>query len=610
MSQSIHILSHQLISQIAAGEVVERPAAVAKELIENSLDAQCTRIEVEVEQGGIKRLRVRDDGCGIPASQLALALTRHATSKVSEIADLETITTFGFRGEALPSIAAVSRLTLISRSAREETAFSITVGADGRIEVPRPAAHPVGTTVDLYDIFYNVPARRKFLRSVNTEFAHLELVVRRVAMARPDIGVQLRHQGRLVLDVAASAGDDAAVAARLNCLLGQHFTTQSLRLDETAGALRLHGWVMRPAFSRSQSDQQFFYVNGRMVRDKLVGHAVRQAFSDVLHHGRQPVYLLFLELPPPQVDVNVHPAKSEVRFRENRQVHDFIFRSIYKRLSQGTLALVEKSQPPVFDKSPQPPFAKGGLLSSPLEKDASFSPPLEKGGLGGIYQNSTISQQLHDESARYQIDQAFQQPAPLTVQPPLLGTALAQLNGIYLLAQSAAGLVIVDIHAAHERIGYERLKNAWRKGQIARQVLLLPVTVQVSLREAEALEAQKEMLARLGLIIDRIDIDRLLVREIPALLQQVDIEQLVRDLFADLVVCGNSSGIEEAINSVFATMACHSAVRANRQLTLTEMNALLAEMAITERSDQCNHGRPTWIVLNYHELDRLFARGR
>ncbi|MBV5308956.1 DNA mismatch repair endonuclease MutL [Chromatium okenii] len=599
MSHSIHILSHQLISQIAAGEVVERPASVAKELIENSLDAQCTRIEIEVEQGGIKRLRVRDDGCGIPAAQLGLALTRHATSKVSEAADLEAITTFGFRGEALPSIAAVSRLTLISRPATENAAWSVTVGADGRIEAPRPAAHPVGTSVDLYDIFYNMPARRKFLRSVNTEFAHLEQVVRRVALARPDIALQLRHQGRLVLDVAASADDDAGVASRLNQLLGQNFSAQSLRLDETAGGLRLHGWVMRPAFSRSQADQQFFYVNGRMVRDKLVGHAVRQAFSDVLHHGRQPVYLLFLELPPPQVDVNVHPAKAEVRFRDNRQVHDFLFRSIYKRLSQGTLALEQSFQLPGANKSPQPPFAKGGLLTSPFTKEALKTPPFVKGGQGGI-----SSRQLHDEPARYQIDQTFQQPAPL------LGTALAQLNGIYILAQSAAGLVIVDIHAAHERIGYERLKSAWRNGQIARQVLLLPLTVQVSLREAEVLDTHTEMLTQLGLMIDRIDVDRVLVREIPALLQQVDIEQLVRDVFADLVVCGESSGIEEATNTVFAKMACHGAVRAHRQLTLAEMNTLLADMATTARSDQCNHGRPTWIVLQYHELDRLFARGR
>ncbi|WP_347338048.1 hypothetical protein [Chromatium okenii] len=363
--------------------------------------------------------------------------------------------------------------------------------------------------------------------------------------------------------------------------------------------MRLHGWVMRPAFSRSQADQQFFYVNGRMVRDKLVGHAVRQAFSDVLHHGRQPVYLLFLELPPPQVDVNVHPAKAEVRFRDNRQVHDFLFRSIYKRLSQGTLALEQSFQLPGANKSPQPPFAKGGLLTSPFTKEALKTPPFVKGGQGGI-----SSRQLHDEPARYQINQAFQQPAPL------LGTALAQLNGIYILAQSAAGLVIIDIHAAHERIGYERLKSAWRNGQIARQVLLLPLTVQVSLREAEVLDTHTEMLTQLGLVIDRIDVDRVLVREIPALLQQVDIEQLVRDVFADLVVCGESSGIEEATNTVFAKMACHGAVRAHRQLTLTEMNTLLADMATTERSDQCNHGRPTWIVLQYHELDRLFARGR
>lgn len=616
MSTPIRLLPSHLINQIAAGEVVERPASVVKELIENSLDAGCGRIEIEVEQGGVKRLRVRDDGRGIPRDQLALALARHATSKVAALADLEAVVTLGFRGEALPSIASVSRLTLTSRTALSEAsagddgrAWEVTVGADGQVEEPRPAAHPVGTSVDLRELFFNTPARRKFLRSDKTEFGHLEQVVRRIALARPDIGFQLRHNGRPVLDLAAANGNEADILTRLDRLLGNGFSAQSLALDESAVDLRLHGWVMRPAFSRSQADQQFFYVNGRMVRDKLVTHAVRQAFGDVLHHGRHPAYVLFLEIPPRLVDVNVHPAKHEVRFREGRQVHDFLFRSLQRRLSQGTLGA-----------SPVSAGTFGALPSTEGEGDRVAA---DVRAASRPSRPSTLSLGIGDARGRYRADQAFQRSlsdadlatAETPVQKgdpeiPPLGYALAQLNGVYLLAQSTDGLIIVDIHAAHERIGYERLKTAWKDGRLVRQPLLLPLTVQVSPREADLLEGQSPVLDRLGLTIERLGVDSLVVREVPALLRQADMERLVRDLLADLTEHGSSGRVEEAIDSVLATMACHGAVRANRRLTLDEMNALLREMEAVERIDQCNHGRPTWVRVSHGELDRLFSRGR
>lgn len=616
MPNPIRILSNHLINQIAAGEVVERPASVLKELIENSLDAGCRRIEVEVEQGGVKRLRVRDDGNGIPRDELPLALSRHATSKLARLEDLDAVASLGFRGEALPSIASVSRLTLTSRvrsgDAAEGSAWEVSVGIDGEVEGPRPAPHPVGTTVDVRDLFFNTPARRKFLRTEKTELDHVEQIFRRVALARPDVVMSLTHNGRALHSLAAGA-DPATVGARLDRLLGKGFSEQSLAVDESAVDLRLHGWVMRPAFSRSQADQQFFYVNGRMVRDKLVTHAIRQAFSDVLHHGRHPAYVLFLELPARLVDVNVHPAKHEVRFRESRQVHDFIFRALHRRLSEGALAAVP-------DESPTAVLPSGGGLDarapeSPPRSSGRYSAPPRSGGVGdgrGAYQASLAFQQPSGPSAS-----EAPTPGPLSAataaeagEPPPMGFALAQLNGVYLLAQAPDGLLLVDIHAAHERIGYERLKTAWSQGQVVPQPLLVPLTVHVSPREAELAESHRETLARLGLRLDRIDAGALVVREVPAILRQADMEQLVRDLLADLSEHGRSERLEEAVNGVLATMACHGAVRANRRLTLEEMNALLRDMERTERIDQCNHGRPTWVKLTHAELDRLFSRGR
>lgn len=602
-TRSIRVLSGHLINQIAAGEVVERPAAVAKELIENSLDAGCTRVEIDVEQGGVKRIRVRDDGAGIHPEQLALALSRHATSKVADLADLEAVETLGFRGEALPSIASVSRLTLTSRAAGESAGMEISVGLEGVPGEPCPASHPRGTTVDVRDLFYNTPARRKFLRTDKTEFGHLEQVVRRIALVRHDLGFLLRHNGRTVLDLPPAGEGGLRVRQRLDVLLGPGFAEQALDIDEQAVDLRLHGWVLRPAFSRSQPDQQFFYVNGRMVRDKLVTHAIRQAFSDVLHHGRHPAYLLYLSTPPRVVDVNVHPAKHEVRFREGRQVHDFIFRSLSRRFASGLLG--------ESDLTAGAPSEFAGGLPSQSTGGRDFSVAGETPS-----QTGRLSLRVGESVRRYGADLRFQQPEPSSAMEcsegdvPPLGYALAQLNGVYLLAQGQDSLILVDIHAAHERIGYERLKDAWAKGGVTPQPLLVPVSFQVGPREADLLDTHRESLILAGLVVDRMGPGAVTVREAPALLRDADLERLVRDLLSDLAVHGASERVSEAINAVLSTMACHGAVRANRRLTLPEMDALLRDMERIERADQCNHGRPTWVKMTHAELDRLFSRGR
>ncbi|NEV60928.1 DNA mismatch repair endonuclease MutL [Thiorhodococcus minor] len=627
MPNPIRILSDHLVNQIAAGEVVERPASVLKELIENSLDAGCRRIDVEAEQGGVKRLRVRDDGRGIPRDELPLALSRHATSKLARLQDLDAVASLGFRGEALPSIASVSRLTLTSRASQVDdtsdtgvSGWEVSVGIDGELDGPRPAPHPEGSTLDVRDLFFNTPARRKFLRSERTELDHLEQVFRRVALARPDVAMSLKHNGRVLQSLPSAETDPAGVSARLDRLLGKGFVDKALALEEAAVDLHLRGWVLQPAFSRSQADQQFFYVNGRMVRDKLVTHAIRQAYSDVLHHGRHPAYVLFLELPPRLVDVNVHPAKHEVRFRESRQVHDFLFSALHRRLSRGASASeqADAGQPgigppnaPAGTASSTPASAASDFADRPQGRDPLGTPSLGKDRIG-------------EDRRAYQASLSFQRPtvggsaqggappeAPSgTEQPSALGYALGQLNGVYLLAQAEDGLLLVDIHAAHERIGYERLKAAWSRGQVVSQPLLVPMSVHVSPREAELIEGHRDGLGRLGLRVDRIDAGSLVVRDVPAILKDADIEQLVRDLLSDLAEHGHSGRLEEAINGVLATMACHGAVRANRRLTLDEMNALLRDMERTQRIDQCNHGRPTWIKLTYAELDRMFARGR
>jgi len=605
VTQKIHLLPSQLVNQIAAGEVVERPASVVKELVENSLDAGAQRIEVEVERGGVKLLRVRDDGRGIAREELALALARHATSKVASLQDLEGVKSMGFRGEALPSIASVSRLELVSRAADADQAWRIDSDADE----PVPAAHPTGTSVTVRDLFYNTPARRKFLRTERTELGHLDTQVRRLALARMDVGLRLSHNGRESFQVRGAA-DRPGQERRLAQLLGAAFLENALFLEQEVGNLRLYGWVARPAFSRSQADMQHFFVNRRMVRDRLVTHAVRQAYRDVLYHGRHPAYVLYLELDPRLVDVNVHPSKHEVRFREGRMVHDFLFRTL-ERVLAATRPGGEVQEEAIEGGGEAP------VTAGPTPAGAPPSEP----GRAALSRSQQASMPLHvaERPSGYRASFRMQRPAataPLSQAPaatetmPPLGFALAQLHGVYILAQAADGMVLVDMHAAHERITYERFKSQLEERGITRQPLLLPVRVAVSGREADLADANQELLTELGLEVDRLGDETLLVRAIPAMLQGTDAERLLRDLISDLVVLGSSDRIRREIDKVLATMACHGSVRANRRLTVDEMNALLRDMERTERADQCNHGRPTWVKLSMGELDRLFLRGR
>ncbi len=604
----IRRLPTQLVNQIAAGEVVERPASVVKELLENSLDAGARRVEIEIEQGGAKLIKVRDDGAGIPRDQLALALSRHATSKVASFEDLEAIDSMGFRGEALPSIGSVSRLRLVSRSQESEQAWELEGDGSDRVAEPKPAAHPQGTSVEVRDLFYNTPARRKFLRTEKTEFSHVQGLVQRLALVRFDVGFILQHNRKPIFSLPPCA-DRQAREARIAELLGGAFLDNALYHEEQAGDLTLGGWIARPAFSRSQADMQYFYVNQRMVRDKLVTHAVRQAYQDVLYHGRHPAYLLFLSLDPRKVDVNVHPTKHEVRFRDSRSVHDFLFRGVHRALA-GTRPqeqTTEQGQPEAAATGPQPAGGsethagsrQGEIPWSLAEPAAVYRAGFE------LQRPESIPLSPQEATASLQTGHA-----PAEALAPPLGYALAQLHGVYILAQNARGLVLVDMHAAHERITYERFKQTYRQGGIVNQPLLVPVTVQVSPREADLAERLSESLELLGIEVSRMGQGTLAVRGIPALLQGADAESLLRDLLSDLAEHGESRRLEREVDQVLATMACHGSVRANRKLTMEEMNALLREMERTERADQCNHGRPTWVQLEMAELDRLFLRGR
>ncbi len=604
----IHALPPQLINQIAAGEVVERPASVVKELVENSLDAGATRIEVEVEQGGVRLLRVRDNGGGIYHDDLALALSRHATSKITSLEELEQVRSMGFRGEALPSIASVSRLTLSSKAAEEGSGWTVNGDGGEKVAPPSPSAHPQGTTVEVRDLFYNTPARRKFLRTEKTEFRHIETLVKRLALSRFDISFQLLHNQREVLSLPL-ADQRREQERRLVELLGRGFLDQALYIEREQAGLRLSGWVARPAFSRSQADMQYFYVNGRMVRDRLVTHAVRQAYQDVLYHGRHPAYVLYLEIDPVLVDVNVHPTKHEVRFRDGRMAHDFVFRTLHKGLAET------RPGPEIDTETGEvlTPDTSSASLQTEVTESTSTDRP-------AAYQRP-LGLQVRESSRGYQASFDIQHPALsgkdsapdgviVDENVPPLGYALAQLKGIYILAENCEGLVLVDMHAAHERVTYERFKQARADNSIASQPLLVPVSVAVSRREADIAEQHQSLFAELGLEVNRLDQEMLVVRAIPILLQGADAEKLLRDLLSDIVVYGSSERINNEINQVLATMACHGSVRANRRLTIAEMNALLRDMERTERSDQCNHGRPTWTQLDMASMDRLFLRGR
>ncbi|RNL60951.1 DNA mismatch repair endonuclease MutL [Zhongshania marina] len=616
----IRLLDPRLANQIAAGEVVERPASVVKELLENSLDAGARRIELEIEDGGVKLIRVRDDGEGIAHEDLPLALSRHATSKISALEDLESVASLGFRGEALASISSVSRLSL--STAREGSDSGWSARSEGRDmeAVLAPIAHPRGTTVEVRDLFFNTPARRKFLRTEKTEFSHLEDVVKRQALSRYDVGFSLRHNGRAVHSLKP-ADNQLEQERRLAAVCGPAFMEQALYIDREAMGLRLWGWVALPSFSRSQADLQHFYVNGRYVRDRLVVHAVRQAYRDVLFHGRHPAFVLYLELAPASVDVNVHPTKHEVRFRDGRTVHDFIFRTLHK-----VLADVRPDTVPQNASLPQVPGEP--MLAMPetqsamalADNTAGSSPELVSPmNSAGAYQSQYRPQlssfqpsSVADQQAAYQRLQAAPQnngAAEDGLAPPL-GYALAQLKGVYILAENQQGLVLVDMHAAHERITYERMKNARDGEGIRSQPLLVPMNLAVSEREADCAEQHGDVFAELGMRIERAAAESVIVRELPTILADTSVEQLVRDVLSDLLEFGSSDRIRAHINEILSTMACHGSVRANRRLSLPEMNSLLRDMEATERSGQCNHGRPTWVQVGMAELDKWFLRGR
>ncbi len=612
-SRTIQRLATRLANQIAAGEVVERPASVIKEALENSLDAGATRIEVDLEGGGVQLMRVRDDGTGIPEQDLPLALARHATSKISSIDDLEAVGTLGFRGEALASIASVSRLSLTSNAdgTGSSGTTATTEGRDMTVTLA-PAPHPRGTTLEIRDLFYNTPARRKFLRTEKTELGHIEEVFKRQALARTEVAFSLRHNGR-VLHNLAPATDAVSRERRVAQVCGTAFMEQAVALSRESGPIALHGWVGLPTFSRSQADLQYFFVNGRVIRDKLVTHAIKQAYRDVLFHGRHPAYVLFLEVDPRVVDVNVHPTKHEVRFREGREVHSFIFSTLNRCLAD----LSPGEGPATADPASADAAATGWAAAPGLGGIPLGVPPAGGGGYGTPMNQANLGAlaRLYGTSTSHVADRGSAGAAP-AVEPqpeaeiPPLGFALAQLQGVYILSENAQGLVLVDMHAAHERITYERLKGLRSDTGIKTQPLLVPQTVAVSAREVAVAVDMADNLRALGLLVEPAGEEQLVVRELPIALIDTPVEALVRGVLADMQAYGSSDRVRAHEDELLSTMACHGSVRANRRLTLPEMNALLRDMEITERSGQCNHGRPTWVQLGMSDLDRLFLRGR
>ncbi|HIE4564763.1 TPA: DNA mismatch repair endonuclease MutL [Stenotrophomonas maltophilia] len=619
-----------LINQIAAGEVVERPASVVKELVENAIDAGASRVDIDLEEGGVRLIRIRDNGSGIAPEQLPLAVSRHATSKIADLDDLESVATLGFRGEALPSIASVSRFTLSSRRAHDEHGSALQIEG-GKIGDVTPRAHAPGTTVEVRELFYNVPARRKFLRAERTELGHIEEWLRSLALARPDVELRVSHNGKASRRYKPG---DLYSDTRLAETLGEDFANQAVRVDHSGAGLRLHGWIAQPHYSRASADQQYLYVNGRSVRDRSVAHAVKMAYGDVLYHGRQPAYVLFLELDPTRVDVNVHPAKHEVRFRDSRLVHDFVYRTLKDALADtragmsaqeigaGAMHPVDAAAAPMASTAGASGF---GLVRGPAPGAGSGG---GGGGFSGWRPQQPLGLQVADApaayAALYAAPSGAERGAALPPMPtenglpvtsadagvPPLGYAIAQLHGIYILAENAEGLIVVDMHAAHERIGYERLKNAHDGIGLQSQPMLVPITLAVGEREADTAESEADTLAALGFEVTRAGPGSLHVRSIPALLAHAEPEGLLRDVLTDLREHGQSRRVATARDELLSTMACHGAVRANRRLTVPEMNALLRDMEITERSGQCNHGRPTWARFSLAEIDRWFLRGR
>ena len=587
MTGRIRPLSEFIANQIAAGEVVERPASIVKELVENSLDAQASSIRVDIERSGVKRIRVRDDGQGIHADDLALAVARHATSKIAAATDLGEIATLGFRGEALASVASVARLAITSRPRDAGSAWRLEV-AGGALLSHRPAAHPPGTTVEVSDLFYNTPARRKFLKTERTESLHVQDAYRRIALANPGVSFELSAGTRTLDNLAPGSNAD-----RVGAVFGERFLAESTRIDESGPGMRLHGWIGLPTFSDSRATRQRFFVNGRPVQDRLAAHAVRQAYRDVLFHGRHPVFVLFLALESSMVDVNVHPTKNEVRFRDSRDVHDFVFGKLSRALRDvrpGATARYRTSD------GPDAPAA-GGQRTFGFER-----------GDRREFESTSLASLFHEHDRGLELRDG-ELPEASTGTPPL-GYAVAQIHGIYILAENERGLVIVDMHAAHERITYERLKTQLLDGAVDRQRLLVPLALDVSATEADLIEAKSRELEDMGLVMERNGPASVVVREVPALLFDTDIEQLARDVLADFAAFGDSAILAERQERLLAGTACHASIRANRRLSIDEMNALLRDMETTENAGQCNHGRPTFVVQPLDALDRLFLRGQ
>lgn len=621
----INKLSDHLATQIAAGEVIERPSSVVKELLENSLDAGAKQIKIDIAKGGVAHIKITDDGCGIEQEDLPLALCPHATSKIGKFDDLESVATLGFRGEALASMHSIARVSITSRTESEASAWQVAAEPGAALDklAAKPVAHPVGTTIAVYDLFFNVPARRKFLRAEATEFRHIDELVKKIALSRLDVHIQLYHNQKLIRDIPA-ATNDITRTKRITETCSEDFTGQSFVIEEQGEGLYLWGWLARPTYSRSTQDMQFFFVNGRLVKDKVLTHAVRKAYHDVLYGKRYPAYILYLELDPKEVDVNVHPTKQEVRFRESKSVHGFLFKRLQQAIANlrpaDMLMPWEKKWSDLPEKrSPAAPIFKQPPLPENPQQAAISMSKLE---------NPEISTKIDDAVPMSPgfppIDLTAPHPSMVSESPPLsyvapprpshpspsLGYALAQLQGIYILAENEHGLIIVDMHAAHERIHYERLKTAFQAQTIPVQNSLLPVTVPLSESQIEVLEAHQSTLGDLGLGIQVSGPGTAMVRHLPAILKEPNVSHLVEAVLSDLAKYGSSEAIKAHTHEILSTMACHHSIRANRQLTLDEMNGLLREMEQTERSGQCNHGRPTWHQLTLDDIDKLFLRGR
>jgi len=629
-------LDDRLINQIAAGEVIERPASLLKELLENSLDAGARHVEVEVERGGMKRIAVSDDGIGIERDELELALSRHATSKLSKFEDLYQINSLGFRGEALPSIAAVSKLSISSKTPDADSGFVVQCHGGDLMSEPAPLARDTGTRIEVTDLFYNTPARRKFLRAETTEYKHIDQNIRKLALSRFDVSFQLSHNERLLIDCPVASTDEEK-AGRIAKICGREFADNSVSFSTAQSGIALHGWLGLPTFSRSQRDLQYFFVNGRAIRDPSIAHAVKRAYADVLYSGRQPAFVLYMSIAPDAVDVNVHPAKTEVRFKDTRQVHDFIYRALKRVIAdlrpgdnippaRAQLAQLQAKMPGAegpsqqditpanshaynslanYQKRPASGGGQSGFKFNAADQLSAYRNlhPAEDATLGGVASAGGLAAGLDDDS-----DVANSETEMADIPP--LGFALAQLKGVYILAESADGLILVDMHAAHERIGYEQLKQQFAAEQTQKQPLLVPVRIVLAEPHLIAAMEQRDIFSDMGLDIEALSDTELVVRSVPPVLSRVDIPELIKDVLSDLVELGLSDRIERTIHDIFAEKACHGAVRANRQLTLPEMNALLREMEQVDRAGQCNHGRPTWVSVSMNDLDKWFLRGQ